>query len=309
MHAASLGVFGHHDSIFDLRRKVHKILSEGEFQNMIFGRWRFQQTMMYKDTGLIFDEEEWMKEWDEIVDAASVKAYNNSLEEIHVLAISYVLRRPIIVLCDDYLRNVHGELLAPISIGGVYLPFDIPPNDRFKIPLILGYNNSHFSPLISMDTASEIRAIIPLIDCNKTLLPIRYHFKPSNVFDWTSCDESEDFELGKVETLSIFNEFMRIVNMPVTVNPQSPLDLDLSNISLESEIEMHLRIENTFRGLGWKGDQNNDTSISGGFSDGQYRFLSAQLRVQDAVNDNDEMVRKFIYSVLKIEIILICFNR
>lgn len=51
-----------------------------------------------------------------------------SLEAIHVYALSNVLKRPIIVVSDTVLRNSNNEALSPIPFGGVYLPLEINPH-------------------------------------------------------------------------------------------------------------------------------------------------------------------------------------
>merc|ERR1712018_111900 len=66
-----------------------------------------------------------------------------SLEEIHVLALAHVLRRPIIVVADTILRDMNGEALAPIPFGGIYLPLEIPAEECHKSPLLLTYNAGH----------------------------------------------------------------------------------------------------------------------------------------------------------------------
>jgi OTU domain-containing protein 7 len=129
-------------------------------------------------------------------------AVYESLEEIHVLALAHVLRRPIIVIADLVLKvsdsdrwysegyrfwifdkilvkylnwfanqffqchfslvalfnfgplqlqDVHGEALAPIPFGGIYLPLECPPAECHRSPLVLTYDAAHFSALVAMD--------------------------------------------------------------------------------------------------------------------------------------------------------------
>lgn len=73
-----------------------------------------------------------------------------SLEEVHVLALAHILRRPIIVVADVVLRDMNGEALAPIPFGGIYLPLECSANECHKSPLLLTYNAGHFSALVSM---------------------------------------------------------------------------------------------------------------------------------------------------------------
>lgn len=130
LHAASLAMWGFHDRRLTLRKALHAILSENNFKNALWRRWRFQQTRINKEAGLVFSETEWAREWEEIVAIASPEprqsrnsgsarrrsvivekssslnlsasdsidgnAVYESLEEIHVLALAYVLKRAII---------------------------------------------------------------------------------------------------------------------------------------------------------------------------------------------------------------------
>jgi OTU domain-containing protein 7 len=238
-----------------LRKALHKILSEGEFREVLWRRWRFQQTRMNREAGLIFNETEWAKEWDEIVALASPEPRNNknsarrrsmilerqsslscaesidtnatydSLEEIHVLALSYVLRRPIIVISDNILRDINGEALAPITFGGIYLPLDISPLECHKVPLLLAYDTAHFSALVTMETTNEIPpALIPLIDNENILIPIQYPIDPGNNFDWQTYDGREgQWALTDVEHIALLKEYLEISYASPAISPDEEI--------------------------------------------------------------------------------------
>lgn len=55
-----------------------------------------------------------------------------SLESIHVFALSHVLRRPIIVVADKILRNARGDAISPIPFRGIYLPLECRPEHCHK---------------------------------------------------------------------------------------------------------------------------------------------------------------------------------
>lgn len=74
-----------------------------------------------------------------------------SLEEIHVLALAHVLRRPVIVIADTMLKDVTGEPFAPIPFGGIYLPLECTPAECHRSPLCLTYDAAHFSALVAME--------------------------------------------------------------------------------------------------------------------------------------------------------------
>lgn len=149
----------------------------------------------------------------------------DSLEEIHVLALAYVLRRPIIVISDIVLRDINGDALAPVTFGGVYLPLDIPQEKCHKVPLLLAYDTAHFSPLVTMETSNEapvstypsenspreVPALIPLIDFENCLLPIQFPLDPGENFSWKDYDGREgDWALTEVEHIALLKEYFEI---------------------------------------------------------------------------------------------------
>ena len=79
------------------------------------------------------------------------EVFYESLEEFHVFVLAHVLRRPIIVVADTVLRDSHGEALAPIPFGGIYLPFEVEPAQCHRAPLLLTYDASHFSAVVAME--------------------------------------------------------------------------------------------------------------------------------------------------------------
>lgn len=60
-----------------------------------------------------------------------------SLEEVHVFALAYAIKRPVIVIADVYLRDSVGEPLAPIPFGGIYLPLGCDPKHCLRYVFIL----------------------------------------------------------------------------------------------------------------------------------------------------------------------------
>ncbi|KAL7015816.1 hypothetical protein ACKWTF_016688 [Chironomus riparius] len=269
LHAASLAIWGFHDRRLTLRKALHKILSEGQYRSVLWRRWRFQQTRINKEAELVFSETEWAKEWEEIVALASPEPRNNkqaarrrsmilekqfslsygdsidanatydSLEEIHVLALSYVLRRPIIVLSDTILRDINGEALAPNNFGGIYLPMDLTPMDCHKVPLLLAYDTAHFSALVTMESQSEFPpALIPLIDNENILIPIQYPIDPGDNFNWSGYDGREgSWALTEVEHIALLKEYLEISYASPAISP----DDEIYN-SNESEEEYDKKI-------------------------------------------------------------------
>ncbi|MGH0175870.1 UNVERIFIED_CONTAM: hypothetical protein FKN15_071451 [Acipenser sinensis] len=130
-----------------------------------------------REQGLVYTEEEWQKEWNELIKLASSEPRihystngNNcagaeqveepvyeSLEEFHVFVLAHVLRRPIVVVADTMLRDSGGEAFAPIPFGGIYLPLEVPSAKCHRSPLVLAYDQAHFSALVSMEQRDNCR--------------------------------------------------------------------------------------------------------------------------------------------------------
>uniref|UniRef100_A0A0N4ZIC7 ubiquitinyl hydrolase 1 n=1 Tax=Parastrongyloides trichosuri TaxID=131310 RepID=A0A0N4ZIC7_PARTI len=227
MHAISLGIWGVHDSQLALRNAVWNLLTNNKKKENLKRRWRWSEEKNNKQSGLIFSEEEWEREWNEILEIASCKTKRSkddgkckvsdslesidkdsvsssntipplsddiiyeSLETIHVYALANVLRRPIIVVADTILRNAAGEELSPINFGGIYLPLEWPASMCHRSPLVLCYDSSHFSPLVAMKQATSVNTClqaIPITDKNRNLLPVHFSVDPGKDYKWSDSN-------------------------------------------------------------------------------------------------------------------------
>ncbi|EPY75381.1 hypothetical protein CB1_001675001 [Camelus ferus] len=248
-------------------------------------RWRWQQTQQNKESGLVYTEEEWEREWTELLKLASSEprthfsknggtgggegtefagqidcspqdgplAHSNrlspettlprvgleswgrcvchrwvvwreaasdasdgrdgwgpgsvdnsedpvyeSLEEFHVFVLAHILRRPIVVVADTMLRDSGGEAFAPIPFGGIYLPLEVPPNRCHCSPLVLAYDQAHFSALVSMEQRDQQReqAVIPLTDSEHKLLPLHFAVDPGKAWEW-GRDDNDNARLAQ----------------------------------------------------------------------------------------------------------------
>lgn len=158
-------------------------------------------------------------------DSIDGNATYDSLEEIHVLALAYVLRRPILVISDSILRDINGEALAPITFGGIYLPLDIPQADCHKVPLLLAYDTAHFSALVTMEASSDLPpALIPLIDFENILLPIQFCIDPGEHFNWRDYDGREgNWALTEVEHIALLKEYLEISYASPAASPEDEI--------------------------------------------------------------------------------------
>ncbi|XP_067878726.1 OTU domain-containing protein 7B isoform X2 [Heterodontus francisci] len=235
LHAASLGMWGFHDRDLMLRKALYSMMEKGAEKEALKRRWRWQQTQQNKESGLVYTEDEWQKEWNELIKLASSEprihygtngsgcggrlaastfpALNSvdsseepvyeSLEEFHVFVLAHVLRRPIVVVADTMLRDSGGEAFAPIPFGGIYLPLEVPANKCHRSPLVLAYDQAHFSALVSMEQreSSKEQAVIPLTDSEHKLLPVHFAVDPGKDWEWGPHD-NDNVRLASV-TLSL----------------------------------------------------------------------------------------------------------
>ncbi|KAI5722535.1 hypothetical protein M8J76_009862 [Diaphorina citri] len=237
LHAASLGIWGFHDRLLTLRKALHVFLSQSPRKEALWRRWKYQQSKLNEQSGLVYSEIEWRREWNAIVSMASTVprlrrqslasnctdgagitsgAIYESLEEIHVLALAHVLRRPIIVVADTVLKDMNGEDLAPIPFGGIYLPLECPPDKCLKSPLLLAYDGGHFSALVAMHNAKNPEvAAIPLVDHNKDLLPIQFNVDPGDEGDVSSEVSSATHSAMSEETdnVNLLAEYLDVLKL------------------------------------------------------------------------------------------------
>ena len=120
-----------------MRKTLHNFLTHSSACDAIYRRWRWQCAQQNYQSGLSLTEAEWREEWTSVLRLASpdprtTNTNNNnntsssaskrrsrlstvsedldqdplyeSLEEIHVLVLAHVLRRPIIVVSDTVLK-------------------------------------------------------------------------------------------------------------------------------------------------------------------------------------------------------------
>ncbi|XP_046399998.1 OTU domain-containing protein 7B-like isoform X2 [Ischnura elegans] len=294
LHAASLGMWGFHDRLLTLRKALHAFMSGSECKEAIWRRWRWQQTRLNAEAGFVYGEEEWAKEWDAVVNMASTaprshasrrrstaldsvtkhldesweNATYESLEEIHVLALAHVLRRPIIVIADLMLKDVNGEALAPIPFGGIYLPFECSPAECHCSPLVLTYDAAHFSALVVMDKETYADgvprppAVIPITDADHELLPIQFSIDPGELLyknqDENDLEAMQRLTLSPEEKLLLLREYLDVIKIPMKLpNNGDNSELDV----IETDVNIIPYEEDTIDKRFSEVDLDNDESI------------------------------------------------
>ncbi|XP_029694067.1 OTU domain-containing protein 7B isoform X2 [Takifugu rubripes] len=246
LHAASLGMWGFHDRDLMLRKSLHALMDHGLERDALKRRWRWQLTQQNKESGLVYTEEEWQKEWNELlklasseprihystnstigVESADEPVYE-SLEEFHVFVLAHVLRRPVVVVADTMLRDSGGEAFAPIPFGGIYLPLEVPAAKCHRSPLVLAYDQAHFSALVSMEQkdGSREQVVIPLTDSEHKMLPLHFAVDPGKEWEWGK-DDTNNVMLASVTLsleakLQMLHTYMTVTWLPLPCE-QAPL--------------------------------------------------------------------------------------
>ncbi|XP_041034525.1 OTU domain-containing protein 7A isoform X1 [Carcharodon carcharias] len=249
LHAASLGMWGFHDRDLMLRKALYTMMKNGTERDALKRRWRWQQTQQNKESGLVYTEEEWEREWNELLKLASSEPRTHyskntgtcggvdnsedpvyeSLEEFHVFVLAHVLRRPIVVVADTMLRDSGGEAFAPIPFGGIYLPLEVPPNRCHCSPLVLAYDQAHFSALVSMEQNDQQReqAAIPLTDSEHKLLPLHFAMDPKKDWEWGK-DDNDNTKLANLilsleAKLHLLHSYMNVSWICIPAETRAPL--------------------------------------------------------------------------------------
>lgn len=249
LHAASLGMWGFHDRDLMLRKSLYTMMKSGAERDALKRRWRWQQTQQNKESGLVYTEEEWEREWSELLKLASSEPRTHlskngntsggvdnsedpvyeSLEEFHVFVLAHVLRRPIVVVADTMLRDSGGEAFAPIPFGGLYLPLEVPPSRCHCSPLVLAYDQAHFSALVSMEQRDQQReqAVIPLTDSEHKLLALHFAVDPGKDWEW-GRDDNDNAKLAKLilsleAKLNLLHNYMNVTWIRIPSETRAPL--------------------------------------------------------------------------------------
>ncbi|XP_013403493.1 OTU domain-containing protein 7B isoform X2 [Lingula anatina] len=259
LHAASLGMWGFHDRLLTLRKALYNTLVHSDYKLAFYRRWRWQQTQANKESGLLYSEEEWSKEWQSLLTLASSTPrsqpggsergccdspatrssrlswhkcegnggdlYYESLEELHVFVLAHVLHRTVIVIADQYLKDINGEAFAPIPFGGIYLPYECDPKSCHRSPLVLTYDAAHFSALVAMELESSPvdkprpPALIPLVGSDFELLPLHFAIDPGASFQWMKDEEDPKFlarfTLTTEDKLKLLERYLDIKWAPI----------------------------------------------------------------------------------------------
>eukprot|EP00111_Clytia_hemisphaerica_P001341 TCONS_00003814-protein len=253
LHAASLGMWGFHDRMLILRKALYQMFLNPIAIKALKRRWKYNMWVdNMKCGGLTFTRQEWDTEWNTVVGLTSNVSHKlesdssqnckritrqislsssnseleegeslDSLEPIHVYALSNLLCRPIIVLSEDMLKDAEGRPIAPIPFGGIYLPLEQDVSKCYKYPLILAFESSHFSALVPADgdnlhNGEKLSSSVPLQNKDLAFLDLKFAMDPGSTWDMVQDDsvKEERMELTLQEKIILLRKYMDVVKVP-----------------------------------------------------------------------------------------------
>ena len=213
----------------------------------------------------------------------------DSLESIHVYALSVLLCRPIIVVAEDMLKDCSGNPIAPIPFGGIYLPFERKPIDCLKYPLVLAYNSAHFSALVPADgeiyyKREQLSNAVPLYDRSLCLLPLRFAIDPGSNWDLVQDDSfrEEKAALTYEEKIYFLRQYLDVVRVTMKIKTPTKQPLNTSKQPSPSVESAVANIHDMFIG------QPTD------------ELLAAKLNTNELPKCYNDMVKNYIASSRKI---------
>lgn len=183
----------------------------------------------------MYSQENLKMEWTEISQCLdpdsshSVAVPHRFLESIHVYTLANILRRPIIIMTDPTIRTFSGMSLQDNDMGGIYLPLEWSWKDTHRTPILIGYSNNHFCPLLFADHPNQAMAgttqkdLAPLVNEQLGQLPVRFLL------------EGEEPEVGE-----LLRKYLKVREtvMQINENVQNILCTELETCNLPGELNL-----------------------------------------------------------------------
>lgn len=180
-HSTSVALWGIHDRELTLRGLIHKALQsdhQKEFKERWLPLWKSRCNDNTEDA-----EMEWSIQL-KIADETNRSARRSSpiydpLEDLHIFVLANVLRRPIVVFADRPVRSSNEESEITPGFATAYLPLLWPSNKCVKTPVVLGYFDNYFAPLVTLGGISTDSSIVDI--CPEVLPMVRENMSPIEV--------------------------------------------------------------------------------------------------------------------------------
>lgn len=179
LNATSLFLYGYQDENLEMRNKLHFEFSEGRSIAALKKIWQQDQQKTNSDIGFTQTQEELDKEWEGIIEMSSALPHStfplayHPLERIHIYTLAQIIRRPIIIIANKFIFDNYNMPLSPVNYNGIYLPDLVLPEKCVKSPVLLSYNDCHFTPLSYHN--SEVRKLyIPIVNRKLEFFPVHF---------------------------------------------------------------------------------------------------------------------------------------
>lgn len=187
LHAASLAVSNVEDDQHQLRSALQNFLLRDDYEDKLYKIWREHQEELNAENHIVFNDENWKTEWNDIKNLTKPNGEMKYLEKIHIFALSQLIQRPIIIYANEMLCDNDGMAIDAIGLRGLYLPiFAAEKRLQFnKSPVLLAFNQYHFSAVIATTNVMPIR--IPLVDNTFVGFPTHYVDTSHNAIQSSQC--------------------------------------------------------------------------------------------------------------------------
>jgi len=182
LQACLLSMVGNHDKEQMLRENLMNALLEDSIADHFKEVWLAWDALSDATVGeACFEQKEAQiqNKWEDVV--ATALSPENFLGAFHIYMLAHILKRPIIVYADAFIRGPKGERASPNTLRGVFLPNQLPVERTCKVPIAIGYTipcagqAGHFAALVGMENNIKV---MMLVDQHGESLPV--HFMPQS---------------------------------------------------------------------------------------------------------------------------------
>jgi hypothetical protein len=143
----------------------------------------------------------------ETTSSSSIQNLLVYLEDVHIFALANLLKRPIIVIALETLKNIE-----PIRLRGIYLPVLSDPSSCVRDPILIAFHDYHFVPLMFSLDEFNLNKIETLK--NNSFEKQKSYFNHDNDDDEDEeclIENSEKFTLFEnCDNLNSFDDYLKL---------------------------------------------------------------------------------------------------
>lgn len=196
----SVAFFLNDQSDIELREKLNKFFTTNSITKLIKIRWMSHLTNNAKADKYEISANQIDSEWKDLIEMTALgkKGFHKSLESVHVYGLAQMLKRSIIVFSGKMMLDLNDIPFVPIDIGGIYVPDLVPINEN-KDPILVGYDEGHFTAL---KVAENITGTYNIPIVNKDAIHIEHRF---------GCPLKSRFDIEKYLNLTHINNIPCVI--------------------------------------------------------------------------------------------------